>query len=164
MRAIRLTLLSIVLVGAPAVSEAEEHCLVTQAMAVAGYEARMQLLVGTDDIFNSAFSTQKAASKKVSEKYGALYAARDKKGSEENPENHMAHFNSPTERTEYFRRWSNDTKAIEADESSEIAVYSEEFKRTMAADPNPATRRRLARIDALWKKEYYAPCYWGEPK
>jgi len=164
MREIYLTLLSALLFGASTVRAAEEHCLVVQAMAVAGYDARMQLLVGTDEIFNSAYYAEQAASKKVYEKYRALFAARDKKGHDENPENHMASFNSSTEREEYFRRWQTDMKALETDQHSEIAVYSDAFKRAMDADANAVTRRRLARINAQWNKEFNALCYWGEPK
>jgi len=164
MRGIHVALLLIVLAGASTARAAEEHCLVVQAMALAGYEARMQLLVGTDDMFTSAFYTERAESKKVSEKYNALFSARNKRGSADNPENRLASFGSPVERTEYFHRWDIDIKATEADQNSEIAVYSAAFDRAMAADPNPVTRRRLARISALWKKEYNAPCYWGEPK
>jgi hypothetical protein len=157
-------LLIAALAGASSARAAEEHCLVVQAMALAGYNERMQLLVGTDDIFTSAFHDQQVASKKVSEKYKALFAARNQRGSAENPENHNASFGSPAERTEYFHRWTIDINALEADQNSEIAVYTDAFKRAMDADPNPATRQRLARINALWNKEYHAPCYWGEPK
>jgi hypothetical protein len=153
-----------VLIAAPTANAAEEHCLVTQAIASAGYDARMDLLIGTDDIFTAAYQDMQDATKKVREKYKALFAARNRKGSEENPENHGASFGSPAEREEYFHRWNTDIKALEAAENGETAVYSEVFTRAMNADPNMATRRRLARIDALWKKEFYAPCYWGEPK
>ena len=164
MRKVYLAPLVIMSVGVQTARAAEEHCLVVQAMALTGYNERMQLLVGTDDIFTSAFYAQQAASKKVSEKYHALFAARNKRGSDENPENRMAAFGSPAERAEYFHRWSIDIKALEADQNSEIAVYSDAFKRAMEADKNPVTRRRLARINALWNKEFNAPCYWGEPK
>jgi hypothetical protein len=165
MRKVCLTLLVIIFVGAPTARAAEEHCLVTQAIASAGYDARMDLLFGTDDIFTAAYQDMQDASKKVREKYKALLTARNKKGHDENPENHLVgSFGSPAERTEYFHRWTIDIQALEADQNSEIAVYSAAFTRAMEADTNPVTRRRLARINALWKKEFYAPCYWGEPK
>jgi hypothetical protein len=167
MQIIHVTLLSIVFAGASTATAADapkEHCLVVQAMALTGYNERMQLLVGTDDIFTSAFYEEQAASKKVSEKYKALFTARNKRGSSDNPENRLASFGSPTERAEYFHRWDIDIKALEADQNSEIAVYSAAFTRAMEADPNPVTRRRLARINVLWKKEFNTPCYWGEPK
>jgi len=159
-----VSLLVIMFVGVPTANAAEEHCLVVQAMALTGYNERMELLVGTDDIFTAALYAQQVASKKVNEKYHALIAARNKRGSDENPENRMSSFGSPAERTEYFHRWTIDIQALEADQRSEIAVYSDAFTRAMEADTNPVTRRRLARINALWKKEFYAPCYWGEPK
>jgi|HubBroStandDraft_4_1064222.scaffolds.fasta_scaffold304359_2 hypothetical protein len=158
------TLFVALLAGASTASAAEEHCLVVQAIALAGYNARMQLLVGTDSAFDSAYYAMQAASTKVSEKYGALFAARNQKGNAENPENHGASFNSPTEREEYFRRWKNDIGALEADQDSEMAVYSDAFKRAMDADPNPITRRRLDRINAQWTEELHASCYWGQPK
>jgi len=153
------------LIGVSAAKAEEEHCLVTQAIAAAGNEARMDLLIGTDDIFTAAYYAEKEASKKVRDKYKALFAARDKKGGNEDPENGLGgSFGSPAEREQYFRNWTTDIKALEAAENSEIADYAAEFRRAMKADTNPATKRRLARIDALWKKEFYAPCYWGLPK
>jgi len=86
-------------VGVPTANAAEEHCLVVQAMALTGYNERMELLVGTDDIFTAALYAQQVASKKVNEKYHALIAARNKRGSDENPENRMSSFGSPAERT-----------------------------------------------------------------
>jgi hypothetical protein len=159
-----LTFLAALLLGTSAAKAAEEHCLVTQAVAVAAYDARMQLLVGTDDIFTSAFYEREAATKKVREKYDALIAARNKKGGMENPENQMRSFGSPAERKEYFDKWSIDIKLLEADLNGELAVYDNAFDQAMKADTNTNTRRQLARINALWNKEIHAPCYWGEPK
>jgi hypothetical protein len=138
-----LALLITTLAGASSARAAEEHCLVVQSMALAGYEARMQLLVGTDEIFTSAFYAQQAASKKVSEKYNALFAARNKKGSTENPENHSASFGSPTERAEYFHRWNIDIKALEADQNSEMAVYSAAFDMRVQISSQSQVKVRL---------------------
>jgi hypothetical protein len=164
MREIHLTLLAALLLGTSVAKAAEEHCLVVQAIAVAAYDARMQLLVGTDDIFTSAFYERQAATKKVREKYNALIAARNKKGSMDNPENQLRSFVSPAERTAYFDKWNVDIKLLEADQNGELAVYDDVFEQAMKSDKNPNTRRRLAQILTMWNKEYNAPCYWGEPK
>jgi hypothetical protein len=161
---IYLTLLLALLLGTSTAKAAEEHCLVVQAIAVAAYDARMQLLVGTDPIFTSAFYERQAATKKVREKYNALIAARNKKGSMDNPENQLRSFGSPAERKEYFDKWDVDIKLLEADLNGELTVYDNAFDQAMKADTNQNTRGRLARILAMWNKEYYAPCYWGQPK
>jgi hypothetical protein len=51
---------------------------------------------------------------------------------------------------------------LEADQSRENAVYSETFRRAIAADPNAKTRRRVAEIDTKWNEEAHRACYWGE--
>jgi len=40
---------------AATVASAEEHCLVTGAMAIAGCNSRMDLLLGTDGLFDDAY-------------------------------------------------------------------------------------------------------------
>lgn len=54
MKAVYLALSS-VLIFASNNARAAEHWLVVQAVAAAAYDARMQLLIGTDDIFTSAY-------------------------------------------------------------------------------------------------------------
>lgn len=165
MRAIQLILWSAIWIGASSAARADqEHCLVIQAIAVAAHEARMQLLIGTDEIFTSNYRLDQQSTKEVSEKYRALFAARNKQGREENPENRGEMFISPSEREAYFRKWNDDITALEKAQSGEFDAYSESFMHAMDKDPNQATRRRLARINALWNKEFHAPCYWGEPK
>src|SRR5580698_9227694 len=112
---------------ASTVASAAEHCLVTGAMAIAGYNSRMDLLLGTDGLFDDAYRTKDKGSKAVYAKYGALIDAKNAEYILKNPESHGSLFSSPTDREEFFRRWTDDIKALEADQNRENAVYSDAF-------------------------------------
>lgn len=166
---IRLLLLSLLVLPAAAFANedpnAQEHCLVIRAIAVTATKERMELLLGTgDDIFDSAYRAEQSEMDKVTSKYSALFKERNAKGGRENPENHGGSFPSPEDRENFFRAWSRDITALEAAQSSEIAEISGVFDKAMKADKNPDTKRRLARINALWRKEINTPCYWGQVK
>jgi hypothetical protein len=133
-------------------------------MARAGHETRLQLLVGTDSAFATAYWALQGDSKRVSEKYLDLMRAVDSKKAEENPENHGGSFKSADERNAFFRRWSEEIKTLEGALNAELAEYSGAFDRAIASTTSPATRDRVARINAQFAKESQQPCYWGKPK
>jgi hypothetical protein len=161
----RITFLAMLcIVGVSVAEAAQEHCLVVGAMARAGYDTRLQLLVGTDSAFATAYWTMQADSKRVSEKYLALMRAVDSKKAEENPENHGGSFKSTAERNAFFRRWSEEIKTLEDALNAEVAGYSGAFDRAIASTTASATRDRVARINDQFAKESRQPCYWGKPK
>jgi hypothetical protein len=164
MNSFRVSLLALGFAGLSTVASAQEHCLVREAMAIAGYNSRMDLLLGTDGLFDDAYRTKAKAGKAIYAKFSALIDAKNAEYTQKNPESHGSLFGSPTDREEFYRRWTADIRALDADQSSENAVYSAAFRRAIAADPNAKTRRRVAEIDAKWNREAHLPCYWGEPK
>jgi hypothetical protein len=161
MNSLRALLLVLGVAGVSQVASAEEHCMVTGAMAIAGYNSRMDLILGTDGLLDDAYRTMEQGSKAVEAKYGALIDAKNAEYTQKNPESHGALFGSPTEREEFYRRWTTAIKALEADQSRENAVYRDAFRRAIAADPNAKTRRRVAEIEAKFDEESHLPCYWG---
>lgn len=164
MKVVRSLLSVLVFLGASGIGSAEEHCLVVQAMAVTGYDQRMELLLGTDQLFDRAYRTLKAATNQVSEKYKALFVAKNQEYETQNPENHGGQFKSAVEREEFFRHWHNDMTTLQEDRDSELEVVTGAFDRAIAADREVETRRRIAEIRAKWNKELNLPCYWGALK